>query len=57
MQELDLSGDGAHPPHTEWPDGARVAVSLVLNVEQGSARAVSRGDPENGPVYDLIDRI
>ena len=57
MQERDLVGYGANPPHAEWPGGARVAVSLVLNVEEGSERAVSRGDPENEPVYDMIDDI
>jgi len=57
MQERDLAGYGANPPHAEWPGGARVAVSLVLNVEEGSERAVSRGDPENEPVYDMIDDI
>jgi len=29
----------------------------MLNVEEGSERAVSRGDPENEPVYDMIDDI
>lgn len=57
MQERDLAGYGANPPHPEWPGEARVAVSLVLNVEEGSERTVSRGDPENEAVYDMIDDI
>lgn len=57
MQERDFVGYGAEPPHAGWPDGARVAVSLVMNVEEGSERAVSRGDAENEPVYDMIDDI
>jgi hypothetical protein len=57
MQERDLVGYGANPPHADWPSGARVAVSFVLNVEEGSERAVPRGDPENEPVYDMIDDI
>ena len=27
-----------------WPNGARIAVSLVVNVEEGSERSVARGD-------------
>lgn len=50
-------GYGADPPHARWPDGGRVAVSLVLNVEEGSEQAVSRGDPVNEHVYDMIDHV
>lgn len=50
-------GYGAHPPHARWPNGARVAVSLVLNFEEGSEQAVSRGDAVNEPVYDMIDVV
>jgi allantoinase len=50
-------GYGAHPHHAQWPHGARVAVSLVLNVEEGSEQAVSRGDAVNEHVYDMIDVV
>lgn len=50
-------GYGPNPPHAQWPDGARVAVSLVLNVEEGSEQAVSRGDAVNEHVYDMIDVV
>jgi allantoinase len=53
----DFRGYGPTPPHAQWPDGARVAVSLVLNVEEGSERAISRGDLVNEPVYDMIESI
>jgi allantoinase len=53
----NLAGYGAHPPHPHWPDGARVAVSLVVNVEEGSEQAVSRGDAVNEHIYDMIDVI
>ena len=36
MQERDLIGYGLNPPVVEWPDGARIAVSFVLNYEEGS---------------------
>ena len=45
------------PPSANWPDGARVAVSVVVNVEEGAEMAVSRGDARNEPVYDMIASI
>ena len=43
----DLVGYGGRPPHPQWPDGARIAVSLVLNVEEGAERSVEWGDGES----------
>ena len=31
----DLIGYGARAPHPHWPGEARIAVSLVLNYEEG----------------------
>ena len=31
-------------PHANWPDGARLAVNFVLNVEEGSEPSVPDGD-------------
>jgi peptidoglycan/xylan/chitin deacetylase (PgdA/CDA1 family) len=38
--QRDLVGYGRRPPAVGWPDGARVAVSLVLNYEEGSERTM-----------------
>lgn len=51
----DLLGYGANPPRVEWPGGARVAVSFVLNIEEGSEQRTTRGDPVNEAIYDMID--
>lgn len=40
----DLVGYGEHPPVVEWPGGARVAVSFVLNYEEGAENTVLNGD-------------
>ncbi|GAA3658120.1 allantoinase PuuE [Nocardioides ginsengisoli] len=40
----DLAGYGEHPPAALWPTGDRVAVSLVVNIEDGAERHRSRGD-------------
>ncbi|MBS0394143.1 MAG: polysaccharide deacetylase family protein [Proteobacteria bacterium] len=46
----DLVGYGPRPPDPRWPDGARVAVSLVLNYEEGGERSVLHGDGESESV-------
>jgi allantoinase len=42
--ERDLIGYGRNPPHAGWPDGARIALNFVLNVEEGSEYSVGNGD-------------
>jgi peptidoglycan/xylan/chitin deacetylase (PgdA/CDA1 family) len=37
----------------DWPDGAALALSLVINVEEGSELSVSRGDPGMEPLDEL----
>ena len=44
MNERDLVGYGATPPDPAWPDGARVALSLVLNYEEGGENTPLEGD-------------
>ena len=41
----DLIGYGRTRPHAAWPGQARVAVSFVLNYEEGGERSVADGDP------------
>jgi chitin deacetylase len=43
----DLKGYGANPPHPRWPGEARVAVSFVLNFEEGGERSILHGDRES----------
>ena len=38
----------------EWPDGAKVALSIVVNVEEGSEMTVARGDRGMEPVDELV---
>lgn len=44
MEERDLCGYAGQPPHPHWPDGARVAVQFVLNVEEGAESSVINDD-------------
>lgn len=43
----DLIGYGGQPPHPQWPDQARIALSFVLNYEEGGERCVLHGDQES----------
>jgi peptidoglycan/xylan/chitin deacetylase (PgdA/CDA1 family) len=43
----DLAGYGAAPPDPAWPGGARVALSLVVNVEEGAELSIASGDERN----------
>jgi allantoinase len=49
----DLIGYGANPPHPRWPNGARIAVSFVLNYEEGGEYCVLHGDAHSE--YVLTD--
>ncbi len=40
----DLTGYGATPPTANWPDGARIAVQIVLNYEEGGENNILHGD-------------
>ncbi|RJX75575.1 allantoinase PuuE [Vibrio sinensis] len=43
----NLVGYGATPPNPKWPGNARIAVSFVLNYEEGGERCVLHGDSES----------
>jgi allantoinase len=40
----DLIGYGSQPPDPQWPDQARIAVSVVLNYEEGGEYNILHGD-------------
>ena len=40
----DLTGHGAEPPDPRWPGGARIAVQIVLNYEEGGENSLLHGD-------------
>lgn len=41
----DLIGYGPTPPDPQWPGGARLALSFVVNYEEGGENTVLDGDP------------
>ncbi|AZY94269.1 MULTISPECIES: allantoinase PuuE [Paracoccus] len=41
----DLTGYGRTTPNPRWPGGARIAVQIVLNYEEGGENSIEHGDP------------
>jgi peptidoglycan/xylan/chitin deacetylase (PgdA/CDA1 family) len=44
--QRDLRGYGRNRPAIVWPNGARIAVSLVVNFEEGGELSIEQGDAE-----------
>lgn len=40
----DLIGYGENPPVVTWPNGAKVAISMVINYEEGAESSIEAGD-------------
>ncbi|VXB81018.1 putative urate catabolism protein [Pseudomonas sp. 8AS] len=43
----DLIGYAGTPPHPQWPGDAHIALSFVLNYEEGGERCILHGDGES----------
>src|SRR3954469_16675569 len=52
--ERDLRGYGRQRPDVIWPNGARVAVSLVVNFEEGAELSVEQGDGATEPYGEVV---
>ncbi|MFA6266852.1 MAG: polysaccharide deacetylase family protein [Pseudolabrys sp.] len=55
--ERNLLGYAGKPPNAEWPNGAKVAVSFVVNFEEGAEYSVSEGDAVNEGIYEVDHRL
>jgi peptidoglycan/xylan/chitin deacetylase (PgdA/CDA1 family) len=51
----DFRGYGRELPALRWPGDAGLAVSFVLNFEEGAEFSVADGDARNEGVYEVID--
>ena len=50
----DFVGYGGQPPRAPWPDGAQIAVSIVLNYEEGSEQSVTDGDLRGEALSEVL---
>jgi putative urate catabolism protein len=53
----DLVGYASRPPHPRWPQEARIAVSLVLNYEEGGEACVLHGDSHSESVLTDLGAV
>ena len=51
----DFQGYGRDLPTVRWPGNAGLAVSFVMNFEEGAEFSVADGDARNEGVYEVID--
>ncbi len=58
-QQRDFIGYGANPPDPRWPNGARLAINFVINIEEGSEPSIPDGDDasETGLIEIAADSI
>jgi allantoinase len=55
--DRDFAGYRAGEPAIRWPDGARLAVSVVVNVEEGAELSLAAGDEANEFIYEAAERV
>ena len=53
----DFLGYGRVKPAPRWPGDARVAVSFVVNFEEGAEFSISDGDDRNEAIYEVEHRL
>ena len=50
----DFIGYGRNPPKFEWPNGARLALNIVVNYEEGAERNPLDGDPQREDTSEAV---
>lgn len=53
----DLFGRGGQDPAIAWPNGARLAVSVAVNFEEGAEQQVGDGDPQSERIGEVISVV
>lgn len=53
----DLKGYWNDVPESPWPSDAQLAVSFVVNVEEGAEYSIGDGDPGNESVYEAVGEV
>ncbi|MCA3565514.1 MAG: polysaccharide deacetylase family protein [Methylocystis sp.] len=54
---VDLTGYGGQWPDLHWPNGARLAVSVVVNFEEGAEQQVGYGDAVSERMGEVISVV
>lgn len=51
--DREIRGYGPNPPRVRWDKGAKVAINIVINYEEGSEKTFAMGDGMNDGMYEL----
>ena len=57
LASRDFLGGRGQGPVVTWPGQARLAVSFVLNFEEGAELSIADGDERNEPVYEVREEV
>jgi allantoinase len=55
--QRDFLGYGDKPPEMRWPSNAGLAVSVVLNIEEGAELSLAAGDEKNEAVHEVVQEV
>ena len=55
--QRNFEGYRGKPPDPKWPDEARLAVSFVVNVEEGAELFVGDGDERNESIHEITEVV
>jgi allantoinase len=53
----DFAGYRGQAPNVRWPGGAGLAVSVVVNIEEGAELSLGDGDERNEGIYEAVEQI
>jgi peptidoglycan/xylan/chitin deacetylase (PgdA/CDA1 family) len=57
MSARDFAGYRHGPPAIRWPNGARLAVSVVVNIEEGAELSIGDDDERNEAIYEAVEEV
>lgn len=55
--DRDFRGYGPNPPAIRWPTAARLALSIVINIEEGAELSLGAGDAANESIYEAVEKV
>lgn len=55
--DRDFRGYHGKEPAVRWPNGAQLAVSIVVNIEEGAELSLAAGDASNEIIYEAVERV
>ncbi len=53
----DFLGYNHSHPRIHWPDGKRLALSIVVNIEEGAELSLTAGDERNEHIYEAAELV